>query len=160
MVSGQPVKCVICKGAHKAAELPDKNKCHRCHQPGRVVKDCINNKDPLSPLVLSPPTHPLPLGLVVLQDPKEVQELSVVDPKEVPNCNLGVPKVVSNSNLNLEDPTVVHQITVDKHNVEEPKEISNSNVGDLKVVSNSVVKDSNVVHKPNVEDPKWSINLM
>ena len=39
---GQLVKCVICKGAHKAAECPDKNKCRRCHQPVHAAKDCTN----------------------------------------------------------------------------------------------------------------------
>ena len=67
---GQPVKCVICKGAHKAAECPDKNKCRRCHQAGHVSKDCTNawgttppNQDPPAPprvVPVNPPPAPGP----------------------------------------------------------------------------------------------------
>lgn len=40
--AGQPLKCTICKGAHKAADCPDRNKCKRCHQSGHFAKDCKN----------------------------------------------------------------------------------------------------------------------
>ena len=40
--SGEPLKCTICRGAHKAAECPDKNKCRRCHQSNHFAKDCGN----------------------------------------------------------------------------------------------------------------------
>lgn len=40
--SGQPLKCTICSGAHKAADCPDRNKCKRCHQAGHFAKDCVN----------------------------------------------------------------------------------------------------------------------
>ena len=40
--AGQPLKCTICKGAHKAADCPDKNRCKRCHQSGHFAKDCKN----------------------------------------------------------------------------------------------------------------------
>ena len=53
---GQPIKCVICKGAHKAAECPDKNNCRRCHQPGHVAKDCQNAWGVAAPA--NPPAPP------------------------------------------------------------------------------------------------------
>ena len=40
--AGQPLKCTICKGAHKAAECPDKNKCRLCHQSGHFARNCKN----------------------------------------------------------------------------------------------------------------------
>lgn len=39
---GQPLKCTICQGAHKAADCPDRNKCKRCHQAGHFARDCKN----------------------------------------------------------------------------------------------------------------------
>ena len=40
--AGQPLRCTICKGAHKAADCPDRNKCKRCHQSGHFAKNCKN----------------------------------------------------------------------------------------------------------------------
>ena len=40
--AGQPLKCTICKGAHKAADCPDRNKCKLCRQSGHFAKDCKN----------------------------------------------------------------------------------------------------------------------
>ena len=40
--SGQPLKCTICKGAHKAADCPEKNKCKGCHQAGHFACDWKN----------------------------------------------------------------------------------------------------------------------
>ena len=40
--AGQPLRCTICKGAHKAADCPDRNKCKLCHQSGHFAKNCKN----------------------------------------------------------------------------------------------------------------------
>ena len=40
--AGQPLKCTICQGAHKAADCPDRDKCKRCHQAGHFARDCKN----------------------------------------------------------------------------------------------------------------------
>lgn len=40
--SGQPLKCTIVKGTHKAADCPDKNKCKRRHLTGHFAKDRKN----------------------------------------------------------------------------------------------------------------------
>ena len=40
--AGQPLKCTICQGAHKAADCPDRKKCKRCHQAGHFARDCKN----------------------------------------------------------------------------------------------------------------------
>ena len=65
--AGQPLKCTICKGAHKAADCPDRNKCRRCHQPGHFAKDCKNawGTTPQTPAPSGPPPpsnvpHPAP----------------------------------------------------------------------------------------------------
>ena len=39
---GQPLKCTICRGAHKAAECPDRGRCRLCRMPGHIAKDCKN----------------------------------------------------------------------------------------------------------------------
>ena len=63
--AGQPLKCTICKGAHKAADCPDRNKCS--HQPGHFAKDCKNawGTTPQAPIPPGPPPpsnapHPAP----------------------------------------------------------------------------------------------------
>ncbi len=60
--SGQPLKCTICSGAHKAADCPDRNKCRRCHQPGHFAKDCKNawGTTPPPPAGGPPPVPPAP----------------------------------------------------------------------------------------------------
>lgn len=70
--SGQPLKCTICSGAHKAADCPDRNKCKRCHQAGHFAKDCVNawntvpqaggvHHPPAGVPILLPQLHLLPL---------------------------------------------------------------------------------------------------
>lgn len=51
--SGQPLKCTICSGVHKAADCPDRNKCKRCHQAGHFARDCQNAWG------TTPPVHPV-----------------------------------------------------------------------------------------------------
>ena len=60
---GQPLKCTICQGSHKAADCPDRNKCRRCHQAGHFARDCKNawNTTPQAHNFLNPqnvPPHP------------------------------------------------------------------------------------------------------
>lgn len=51
------MKCVICKGAHKAAECPDKKKCHCCHRAGLLAEDCTNAWGAAPPDVSHDPLH-------------------------------------------------------------------------------------------------------
>ena len=39
---GQPLKCDICSGDHKAASCPHKGKCIRCGEKGHFARDCRN----------------------------------------------------------------------------------------------------------------------
>lgn len=59
--SGQPLKCTICGGAHKAADCPDRNKCKRCHQAGHFAKDCKNAWG-TTPQAHNFPPPPTPIG--------------------------------------------------------------------------------------------------
>ena len=64
---GQPITCNICKGSHKAADCPLKDKCRRCHQAGHFARNKKNawaappqNRTvPVAPVV-PPVTPPVP----------------------------------------------------------------------------------------------------
>ena len=56
---GQPLKCTICGGAHKAADCPDRNRCKRCKQPGDFARHCKNawGTTPQVPPEAGPSSH-------------------------------------------------------------------------------------------------------
>ena len=85
--AGQPLKCTICKGTHKAADCPDRNKCRRCHQPGHFAKDCKNvwGTTPQAPALSGPPPpsnvpHPSPPSAPATPAP------DAPDPPDVPDA--------------------------------------------------------------------------
>ena len=90
--AGQPIKCTICKGAHKAADCPDKNKCRRCRQPGHFAKDCKNAWGTFPQVNRAAPAGPQPAGAGVVNPP--TPDPSVPDP---PSPDPQAPSVVADS---------------------------------------------------------------
>ena len=102
--AGQPLKCTICKGAHKAADCPDRNKCRRCHQPGHFAKDCKNawGTTPQAPA----PSGPPPPSNVPHPAPPSAPATPAPDAPDVPDAPAPCPSTSVDSTAPSVDPVV------------------------------------------------------